>query len=1639
ALACKHTRIHIATYENDVNLMTVYILWDESQCPGTNKFIIFFQKQLFGGSHQANIETPIRENGMKLLLHADCVYFIRINAIYNRIIFTGKNGDCERKPYYQLLTANGNNQPEDWGYNSSMWQLEEYRSPRINSGLTGLTKVSEKAKNRKFNQFCIGTKRGNYFHWVKTGCNQSVSLKSAVHGGCTFDQETSSNNASFGRMVNKQAWLPPDFKENVKYGFNIENRIRFGFVSGKRDGGEYQVGMGLGDNSKTGYVTRNAAGAATNHDSTVHWVLGPIEQPVINPLKITETWQDSRKCSFGQKYFTYSCLIPNNNKFYAELCPGQSYQEQIYKECPFVGPVNLKTIDRGENEATLSWDVFDKSRLLRRPDKFWGYRVIVYTDQPAWTEIQRHELQNTFIKITGLSIFTHYKVELQAKVLERTVYGDSTELIFHTRNDVPVAAPTLTSTMVDHQCVKLQWTSINENDLKGYLIGYKITTLRNGTLIGTRDVNITNNETICNLLSYTVYHFTVQVTNEDHSGPASLESSSMTDQSTPTAPPLDVQAVANNLTIDHLGIANITIKWGDVPTLDRQGIILGYKIFCYDQNKALVDEKTFNETGVNHVIMFENLVYFSDYWIDILAFTGPGDGFSYPQINWTSVRTEGNLPKAFPISNAYNTSATSLMVEWEDLSAVDWSGSSEGFTIWVIKNETNKTVKTKSLSFSFARSNNFTHEFTGLEYFTIYKIQIAGYNRVEKGPRSSLFCRTEEAAPEVVPEVTQIEPSLNTTNLIISFPAPPALPGIFRGYTVYVSPVYKPEDFLIGHKVSELKSRKRRALNQNQNTTNNINSTNGGFSLPNTTFLNSTTCCTWNRSLTDNIWIDGIKVYTYNRYGPSENELVVDGLNGNTEYHVNVSLNTKFVGVHTPGVIVKTDDGVPLYSAFDVKCQVNGPYSFDVNWIHSSLAYTRGTRTHYRIYYQIKGNQSNPISYEVQEDPDKNYLFITRLEFFTSYLVWITAWTKAGEGNRTQAITCKSGEYFPATGPIVTADNYQSPSSINVTWSTIDQWNGIPAGYFIYYRLISLAGNDVIREEVEIFSPKVDQRWIVLEGLEVYGMYKVQVAGKTGYGIGRKSDAIRVATCRIPGPIIEINYYELPPYVYTTGNSQTDPDGLITGVASQSIVQCALTCTSFNESIKVVYKKVRVANLSAIDTRLQLQGSPSFLFPRFEKGGSGNQFFELIQSPGPLFIEVPPTTIELEEERERHLIDSIFNTLPLILLYALINAIFGCIFFFLEPTDGEDKRFPLYSLHGLFEGFYFAFITSTTVGYGDKVPNTFLGRVFIVIWTLLGIILTSYVVGNLTSNLSSYVIKSKITKVPEGKVIAVQSSYEYKWAERNMMGSLIKDHIYHSHDELVSELQKGDFRYGIIDAYIAEYYSVPIIRNGLKIRSPIGKNEKIGIKPYGEYIKLKSCISQTTLDQIEFVQKAVNDMKDRNLQTLANDKDSDQKSTSKLEDDVISMISPNSKMFIFVMKMLGACFGVFFIAGCIYTLCRSRMRNKENMKVHTDSEMLLQKQASLRQEWRQLIDQWKHNIHHFENFIQSIDLKHAREMRKYTTDISKIIGVNFRYVKLSELPVPMSLVMEFKEVEKQKTKLNRLKTRMSRNEKTSSF
>ena len=77
--------------------------------------------------------------------------------------------------------------------------------------------------------------------------------------------------------------------------------------------------------------------------------------------------------------------------------------------------------------------------------------------------------------------------------------------------------------------------------------------------------------------------------------------------------------------------------------------------------------------------------------------------------------------------------------------------------------------------------------------------------------------------------------------------------------------------------------------------------------------------------------------------------------------------------------------------------------------------------------------------------------------------------------------------------------------------------------------------------------------------------------------------------------------------------------------------------------------------------------------------------------------------------------------------YLIILLISGFILSLIEPQ-----------VHGIFEGFYFTFVASTTIGFGDIVPVTVLGRIITIIVTLIGILTTAMVPGVVVAYYTEY-------------------------------------------------------------------------------------------------------------------------------------------------------------------------------------------------------------------------------------------------------------------------------------------------------------
>ena len=138
------------------------------------------------------------------------------------------------------------------------------------------------------------------------------------------------------------------------------------------------------------------------------------------------------------------------------------------------------------------------------------------------------------------------------------------------------------------------------------------------------------------------------------------------------------------------------------------------------------------------------------------------------------------------------------------------------------------------------------------------------------------------------------------------------------------------------------------------------------------------------------------------------------------------------------------------------------------------------------------------------------------------------------------------------------------------------------------------------------------------------------------------------------------------------------------------------------------------------------------------------------------------------------LISSLFEGKKFFLFGGLIILIIiaGHIIWIVErssknrTTSFHRKYFP-----GVFEGMYWALITASTIGYGDKVPQRWIGRALAAIIIIIFLPLFAYFIAQLSSDLTMQNLKANINGPEDlrGRRVAVvggTTSYEYMKKER---------------------------------------------------------------------------------------------------------------------------------------------------------------------------------------------------------------------------------------------------------------------------------
>jgi polar amino acid transport system substrate-binding protein len=117
---------------------------------------------------------------------------------------------------------------------------------------------------------------------------------------------------------------------------------------------------------------------------------------------------------------------------------------------------------------------------------------------------------------------------------------------------------------------------------------------------------------------------------------------------------------------------------------------------------------------------------------------------------------------------------------------------------------------------------------------------------------------------------------------------------------------------------------------------------------------------------------------------------------------------------------------------------------------------------------------------------------------------------------------------------------------------------------------------------------------------------------------------------------------------------------------------------------------------------------------------------------------------------------------PLILATVIFLALTGVLMWWFERSPsknpgGSDSQSSVMSWH---EGIYWAVVTMTTVGYGDKTPQTHVGRALAVVSMLGSLVLVSLLTTNLVAHMTASKVEGIATRTSDlaGKRLAAVSN-----------------------------------------------------------------------------------------------------------------------------------------------------------------------------------------------------------------------------------------------------------------------------------------
>ncbi len=169
--------------------------------------------------------------------------------------------------------------------------------------------------------------------------------------------------------------------------------------------------------------------------------------------------------------------------------------------------------------------------------------------------------------------------------------------------------------------------------------------------------------------------------------------------------------------------------------------------------------------------------------------------------------------------------------------------------------------------------------------------------------------------------------------------------------------------------------------------------------------------------------------------------------------------------------------------------------------------------------------------------------------------------------------------------------------------------------------------------------------------------------------------------------------------------------------------------------------------------------------------------------------------------------------LETVLLLVLILGIVGTLTWLFERKKNQEQ-FGEGTTKGLLSGFWWAAVTMTTVGYGDKAPKTLGGRVVGLVWMFAALIIISGITAAITSALTVTQLDSQIQNINDLRYSSV-GTVSGSSSEQFLKKERVVSELYDKPIDALNALANGK-----IDAVV---YDAPILKFLIKSNNFTGK------------------------------------------------------------------------------------------------------------------------------------------------------------------------------------------------------------------------